>query len=77
MSFYVYILASQRNGALYIGHTDCISWPMLKHREGKNSGFTAKYGIKQLVYHEVFEGRTGAFARERAMRNGGGFGRSS
>jgi putative endonuclease len=68
MAFYVYVLASRRNGTLYIGHTDSISRRMLEHREGANPGFTAKYGVKQLVYYETFEGRGGAFARERAMK---------
>jgi putative endonuclease len=68
MGFYVYILASQRNGTLYIGQTDSISRRMLEHREGEIPGFTSKYGVKTLVYYEVFEGRTGAFARERAMK---------
>ena len=44
MSFYVYILASQRNGTLYIGHTDSISRRMLEHPEGAIPGFTAKRG---------------------------------
>src|SRR5258708_33564336 len=41
---------------------------MLEHREGGIPGFTAKYGVKHLVYYEVFEGRNGAFVRERAMK---------
>jgi putative endonuclease len=68
MGFYVYILASRRNGTLYIGHTDSISRRMLEHREGGIPGFTAKYGVKHLVYYEIFEGRNGAFVRERAMK---------
>ena len=68
MAFYVYILASQRNGTLYIGHTDSISRRTWEHREGSTPGFTTRYGIKQLVYYEVFEGRETAFVRERAMK---------
>jgi putative endonuclease len=41
---------------------------MLEHREGATAGFTARYGVKHLVYYEVFEGRGAAFARERAMK---------
>jgi putative endonuclease len=41
---------------------------MLEHREGAAPGFTARYGVKQLAYYEVFEGRPAAFARERAMK---------
>ena len=68
MAFYVYILASQRNGTLYIGHTDSIARRAGEHREGLRAGFTSRYGVKQLVYHEAFEGRAAAFARERAMK---------
>jgi putative endonuclease len=68
MAFYVYIIASQRNGTLYIGHTDSIGRRSWEHRDGAREGFTAKYGVKQLVYYEAFESRTGAFARERAMK---------
>jgi len=68
MAFYVYILASQRNGTLYIGHTDSISRRTWEHREGGVAGFTAKYGVKQLVHYEAFETRDAAFRRERAMK---------
>ena len=68
MAFYVYILASQRNGTLYIGHTDSISRRTWEHQSGEISGFAAKYGVKRLVYYEVFETRSAAFRRERAMK---------
>ena len=69
MSFYVYILASQRNGTLYIGHTDSISRRVWQHQEGAvKESFTARYGVKLLVHYEVFETREAAFARERAMK---------
>ena len=68
MAFYVYILASQRNGTLYIGHTDSISRRTWEHREGSVPGFAAKYGVKRLVHYEAFETRDGAFRRERAMK---------
>jgi putative endonuclease len=68
MAFYVYILASQRNGTLYIGHTDSISRRTWQHRISEGQGFTARYGVHQLVYYEAFETRDAAFARERAMK---------
>ena len=69
MSFYVYILASQRNGTLYIGHTDSISRRVWEHRtHDQDGGFTGKYGVRMLVYYEVFETREAAFVRERAMK---------
>jgi len=68
MAFYVYILASQRNGTLYVGHTDSISRRSWQHRTSEGDGFTARYGVKQLVYCAVFETREAAFRRERAMK---------
>jgi putative endonuclease len=68
MSFYVYILASQRNGTLYIGHTDSITRRAWEHRDGVRPGFTSRYGVKHLVHYEVFETRERAFARERAVK---------
>jgi putative endonuclease len=68
MAFYVYILASQRNGTLYTGHTDSLDRRMVQHREGRGSDFTRKYGVKRLVWYETFATREGAFARERAIK---------
>jgi len=44
MAFYVYILASQRNGTLYIGYTDDLARRMIEHRAGTLSRFASKYG---------------------------------
>ena len=68
MAFYVYILASQRNGTLYIGHTDDMTNRLCQHREKVRPGFTSKYRVDKLVWYEVFEAREAAFARERAMK---------
>ena len=68
VAFYVYILASQRNGTLYIGQTDSISRRVWEHKTGAKLGFAGKHGVDRLVYYEVFEGREAAFARERAMK---------
>jgi putative endonuclease len=68
MSFYVYMLASDRNGTLYIGSTDSLTKRMYEHRGKVRQGFTAKYGVSHLVWYEVFETREGAFQRERRMK---------
>jgi putative endonuclease len=68
MSFYVYMLASDRNGTLYIGSTDSLTKRMYEHRDKVRAGFTAKYGVDRLVWYEVFETREGAFQRERRMK---------
>jgi putative endonuclease len=46
LAFYVYILATQRNGTLYVGHTDSVSRRVWEHQEGGGLGFTAKYGVR-------------------------------
>jgi putative endonuclease len=68
MAFYVYILASQRNGTLYIGYTDDLSRRMIEHKEGTFRGFAWKYGVSLLVYYEQHESRDSAWRRERAMK---------
>ena len=68
MAFHVYILASQRNGTLYIGYTDSLTRRMWEHREGLRAGFTADHGVKMLVWHQAFDSREGAFRRERQMK---------
>jgi putative endonuclease len=68
MGFYVYILASKRNGTLYIGQTDTLSRRLWQHKTAAAPGFTSKYGVKLLVYYEQFETREAAFVREPAMK---------
>ncbi len=68
MAFYTYIVASRRNGTLYIGSTDTLSRRAWEHREKVRPGFTAKYDVQILVWYEVFDTRVGAFRRERAMK---------
>jgi len=68
MAFYVYILASQRNGTLYTGHTDDLIRRIWEHREKLRRGFTAKYGVSMLVWYQAFATRAGAFNRERAIK---------
>jgi len=68
MAFYVYILASKCNGTLYIGSTDDLSKRTWEHREGLRAGFTKKYGVHMLVWHQAFDTRDGAFRRERQMK---------
>jgi putative endonuclease len=68
VSFYVYILASRKNGTLYIGMTDDLVRRIWMHREGVLPGFTKEYNVKILVWYEVHETRESAFARERTMK---------
>ena len=49
----VYILASKRNGTLYIGVTSNLAERVEAHRSGRVQGFTKEYGVHTLVYFEV------------------------
>jgi putative endonuclease len=53
--FFVYILASKRNGTLYIGVTDSLGRRIAEHKSKLVPGFTRQYGIDQLVYFEAFD----------------------
>ena len=66
--FFVYILASRRNGTLYIGVTNNLGRRIWEHREGTGDGFTRKYGVKMLVHYEPFESVTAAIQRETRLK---------
>ena len=69
MAAYVYILASKRNGTLYIGVTNDLSRRVWEHREGLGGGFTKRYGVKMRVYYETFESIGDAIVREKVMKH--------
>lgn len=64
MAFYVYLLASQKNGTLYCGHTDDIAKRVTEHKDGAGAVFTSKYGVKRLVWYELHDTREAAKNRE-------------
>ena len=66
--FFTYILANQRNGAIYVGSTDALINRVVEHREKVRAGFTAKYGVSRLVWYELHETREAAFRRERRIK---------
>jgi putative endonuclease len=65
---HVYILASKRNGTLYIGVTTDLSARVYAHREGRGSGFTKRYGVKRLVWYESYNMVTDAIQRETSLK---------
>lgn len=67
-TYYVYILASRRNGTLYIGVTNNIGARTFAHKEGRGSIFTGKYGVKTLVHYETFDDVHYAIAREKELK---------
>jgi putative endonuclease len=66
--FAVYILASKRNGTLYIGVTSNLPKRIWEHRESVVDGFTAKYGVKTLVWYEVHDNAVSAITREKQLK---------
>ena len=68
MAFYVYIVASRRNGTLYIGQTDALAKRIWQHKEKDRIGFTARYGVSMLVWYEVHHSRESAKLKERQLK---------
>lgn len=66
--YFVYILASQINGTIYIGITNDLQRRVWEHKEGKVHGFTKKYGVDQLVYFEEFGEVDEAIQREKRLK---------
>src|SRR6516164_2030173 len=67
-SFFVYILANQKNGTLYVGVTNNLARRIAEHKAKLVPGFTRKYGVDRLVYFEAFESILEARAREHALK---------
>jgi putative endonuclease len=66
--FFVYILASRRNGTLYVGVTNDLPRRMMQHRAKAVPGFTRRYGVDKLMYFEEYESILEARARERSVK---------
>ena len=66
---YVYILASQRNGTLYVGATTDLIKRSWEHKNKFIPGFTAKYNVHMLVYYEMHELYIEAARREKRFKN--------
>ena len=66
--FYVYILASKRNGTLYTGVTSDLIQRVWQHKHHMVEGFTKKYRVKKLVYYEVHDNAESAITREKRIK---------
>jgi putative endonuclease len=69
MSHWVYILASQRNGTLYIGVTRDLAKRMYEHSQGLTGGFTTRYRIHRLVFAEPHDTAVAAIQREKNLKH--------
>ncbi|WP_072371359.1 GIY-YIG nuclease family protein [Hyphomicrobium sp. NDB2Meth4] len=67
-AYFVYILASKRNGTLYVGVTSDLYGRMSEHRDGLIPGFTQRYGVKTLVYFEEHDDVGEAIRREKRIK---------
>ena len=64
----VYILASKRNGTLYIGVTSDLVKRVWEHRNDVREGFSKRYGVHRLVWFELYADMPSAIAREKAIK---------
>ena len=65
---FVYIMANDRNGTIYIGVTSDLLKRVLQHKQNLFKGFTKKYLIHQLVYYEVSDSINSAIVREKQLK---------
>jgi len=68
MAYYVYILASRRDGATYVGMTNNLVRRVFEHRQKAVPGFSSKYNITQLVWFEIYEDPISAISREKVLK---------
>ncbi len=64
----VYILASKRNGTLYVGVTDDVVRRVWEHKSGVVDGFTKRYHVHRLIYAEFHETMPDAIVREKQIK---------
>jgi putative endonuclease len=67
-NYAVYLLASKRNGTLYIGVTNHLSLRVYQHKSARGSEFTARYRVDQLVWYEYYSDINEAIAREKQLK---------
>lgn len=67
-NYHVYILASKRNGTLYIGVTSGLKKRVYEHKNDLIEGFTKKYQVHMLIYHEMTNDVESAIKREKQLK---------
>jgi len=67
-TYYVYIMASKKNGTLYIGVTNDLRRRVWQHKNDVHEGFTKEYGVRVLVWFEATNDVLGAIQREKQMK---------
>jgi putative endonuclease len=67
-TYWVYMLASKRNGTLYVGVTSRLVERVWEHKQALLEGFTKQYGTKDLVWFEAHESAYAAITREKQIK---------
>lgn len=67
-NFCVYLLASAKNGTLYVGVTSDLVRRVGQHKSHEIEGFTKRYGVDRLVWFELHESSDGAIRREKQIK---------
>jgi len=68
MAYCTYILASKKNGTLYVGVTGDLPNRVLQHKAGTGSAFTRRYKVHRLVYYEQYDDVRDAIQREKSLK---------
>ena len=66
---YVYIMASQKNGTIYVGVTSDLIKRVWQHKNHVIEGFTEQYKVDKLVYYEIWQDELGAISREKTVKH--------
>ncbi len=66
--YYMYILASKKNGTIYVGITNDLVRRVWEHKNDVVEGFTKKYSVHSLVYYELAENSVVAIEREKQIK---------
>ncbi len=68
MAHYVYLLASRKEGALYVGVTNDLIRRVYEHKEKATPSFTSRYNIGRLVWFEIYDDPISAITREKEIK---------
>ncbi|MCX6723645.1 MAG: GIY-YIG nuclease family protein [Candidatus Staskawiczbacteria bacterium] len=67
-NYYIYIMASERNGTLYVGFTSDLKRRIFEHKNNLVDGFTKKYNVHNLVYYKETSDVKSAIGREKQLK---------
>jgi putative endonuclease len=68
LTYFVYLLASRKDGTLYLGVTRDLVRRVYEHKTKAASGFTSRYDVRRLVWFEIYDDPSSAIAREKQLK---------